>query len=373
MRKGFKIASLSGALAMACGGSAFAAPSPAEWAPTKADLQNWNVSGGTFGAIGVCDAPSPTQTAKYECNPIAGGENGFIQIQLTPKSSAFTTAPPTGLSYILSIVTNTTAGSTGTGITPDSLDFYDVSLVAMQTQMGSNTTTPNVNGIKGIQQLGTAGADFLSNTEVNTGWAAGTGPMDPTIVVSQSLKDLGQAGAGDDFRTAFIYEGQNDATTGDVLGYKMDIGQTIGLQSGTGTESDAQTFAFRQRSGTMQNSAGQMTLGSSTTPESWVEGDSIKAVWVGQKIDLGVSTGTLAGMGSSFGFLAFDNFTPDDLGNPNATDPVFEFGFGTGNSDHAWKWDTAAFGATPCLIDPDGLNDAGDPYAIDPDTGLCVP
>jgi hypothetical protein len=340
MHKRFKLAALVGALSMVIGGSAMA---------TNHDLVfgGWTV---TAGVINEQGDGSVCSSGAYDCSVIASGL-GFKQLQVS--AVAGTPGAVAGDSYIMTIVTDQLANSSDTN------SFSDVSFVKMKLNVGGGgqTTNNNENGIHAQQTIKEAGGIggvatvFDSTTDINTGWSVSGTP----IVISQSLSDAGADTTirGDDFNSAFNYSSQNDTnvdspTYGQRTGFTLDIDQTAGLYSANSPQSkdDTQVFALRERQGTMSEIAGNVTLASGT--ESWVVGDDIKAIWLGQTINLdsdGSTPGGANSLGSAFGYLSFQN-----VGSGNT--PTTEFGFGTSNAAGAWGWDEATFGAAPTLAQP---------------------
>lgn len=344
MQKGFKIAALAGALSMAMGGAATAANHDLEFG-------GWSATGGQIDhtSASVC------LNANYDCSVVAAGD-GFKQIQVSP--SATNTATPSTDSYIMTIVTDQNAsGAYGAG----DLGFYDVSFVKMQMNLGGTGTT-NENGIfaeQKISEITTNGAatatSFDSSTNISTGWA--TAAASP-VSISQNLQDSGDtAVGGDDFKSSFMYGSDNDAN-GTRTGFEMSIDQTAGLASAgqAASANDIQVFALRERQGTkLTGTSGQVALGGNTM--SWdatgATPQDIKAIWLGQTINLDDQNANAGGLGSTFGYLSFDNVA-------DATAPVTEFGFAASNADSAWVWDpafnTTGTSGAPCLADPSGAN-----------------
>jgi hypothetical protein len=336
MQKGFRIAAMAGALSMVMGGVANAANHDLEFG-------GWSASGGQIehSTATVCTSGS------YDCSVVAAGD-GFKQIQVSPSAAS---GGDTSVSYIMTIVADQNA--TGSYNAND-LGFYDVSFVKMQMNLGG-TSTNNENGIYSQQSIaettgtGAGATSFVSTTDISTGWA--TAAASP-VVISQSLVDNANTTAnGDDFSSNFMYGSDIDAN-GVRTGFEMSIDQVAGLASAgqDASANDIQSFALRERQGTKLLSPGSITLGSNTA--SWAAGDDAKAIWLGQTINLDTQLQGANTLGSTFGYLSFDNVA--DAGTPPAT----EFGFAASNANGAWQWDAAAFNigdtSTPCLADPSG-------------------
>jgi hypothetical protein len=338
MQKGFTIAALAGALSMALSGVATAA---------NHDLTfgGWSVTGGQVDhtTAGVC------QNANYDCSVVAAGD-GFKQIQVSP--SATNTTTPSTESYIMTVVTDQGAnGSYGSG----ELGFYDVSFVKMQMNLGGTGTT-NENGIfseQNIAEVTTSGTtnatSFDSTTNISTGWATATASP---VSITQSLIDNGDTAInGDDFSSTFMYGSDNDPVSGTRTGFEMAIDQKAGLASANqpASANDVQSFALRERQGTKLAGAGTVNLGGAEL--QWQAEQDIKAIWLGQTINLDDQNANAGGLGSTFGYLSFDNL--DD-----SNTPITEFGFAASNADGAWQWNDAfnvGTSAQPCLNDPSGV------------------
>ena len=363
MQKSFKLAALAGALSLAMGGGSAMAAS--------FNYGGWTATNGAIDITNRDNGGTMCTSDDFECSTIAEGD-GFMQVQVSQKASSTATPAQTGLeageSFIMTIVTDQNA--TGVqGVGADGTGFSDVSFVKMKINLGGSNS--NVNGIAAQQLINekTGTSQFDSATNINTGWANTTGVTPVTI--SQNVVDNGfTTSTGDDFSSGFNYahELDTDPTSsefGRKSGFTMSIDQTAGLESAAqaGSANDVQSFALRQRNGTMLGAAnvgtGTATLGGNTGGTvTWAAGEDIKAIWLGQKVNLG-SAATLAGaLGSNFGYLAFDN-TEDSTSGGGTVAPITEFGFGASNADSAWEWDGAALNVgdgegTPNVCDPSG-------------------
>jgi len=338
MHKSFKLAALAGALSMFVGGSAVA---------VNHDLafDGWTVDNGNINENGV-GTSSVCSGGAYDCSTIAAGL-GFKQIQVT--AVAGTPGAVAGDSYIMTIVTDQNAN------TGDTNFFSDVSFVRMKLNVGGGGGTSvnnNENGISSRQTISEisgvgSSASFDSTTDINTGWSVSGTP----IVISQRLRDDGDTTTpGDDFRSAFDYTSQNDAdpnsaTFGDRTGFTLSVDQTAGLASAGDPLSaeDTQVFALREVQGTLSTQGGSVALSGGTA--SWVAGDDVKAIWLGQTINLDSLSSSIGGLGSSFGYLSFENID-------SGVNPTTEFGFGASNAAGAWAWEEATFGPAPTLTTP---------------------
>jgi hypothetical protein len=333
------------------------------------DYTGWTVSGGQIdeSAGGVC------AQANVSCSIVASGD-GFKQINVSD-----TTDTTSGESYIMTIVTDQTAGGGAGGTTPISpgsadLGFYDVSFVKMKLTLGGSTPGTNQNGIKGHQEINEtkSGATFTSSSDINTGWSLGAAP----IVISQTLMDPGSSGeTGDDFESGFLYRSQNgknadNTDSGIRTGFEMSIDQTAGLATGANlatdpSRDDIQVFALREKQGSLlktPSTGAGLDLNGGNDAVTWVAGDDIKAIWIGQKINLDSVVGTTGTLGSAFGYLSFQNTAAAD----SAKTVESSFGFSNDRANAPWKWDTAfniqkvgnpataGYLGTPCLADATG-------------------
>jgi len=333
MRKDLTITSIAGVTLVMLASAVSAAQHPA--------FDGWRVDGGTIiGTDGdICGA-----TSEYECSIIADGD-GFVQRQVSLRGGS------SNESFIQTIVTDQTA----TGAPGDGLGFYDVTFVKMSMNLGAGANTTQ-NGIAGEQVIADttsgAGQSFESITTITTGWAQeapAAGGISAPITISQSLEDMGDpATQGDDFISNFTYDASLNAE-GVRDGFDLTLDQTVGLAANGGSPTDVQVFAFRQLQGTLNPTANGTGVSVGADSMTWAAGDDIKAIWLGQEVDLSSVSGTGGGgtgvgsmMGSAFGYVAFQNVTAGG-------DAITEFGFGGKNSSDAWIWDTASFGDIPCL------------------------
>ncbi len=330
MRKSLTITSMAGVISMMLAGAASAAEHP--------DFGGWRVDNGMI--TGTADGDICGSTSIYECSIIADGD-GFVQRQVSLRDGS------SNDSFIQTIVTDQTA----TGAPGADLGFYDVTFVKMSMNLGAGTNVTQ-NGIAGKQVIldTTSGPNqsFESVTEITTGWAQAeaVGGVTAPITISQSLSDMGDpATQGDDFISNFTYDASLNAE-GVRDGFKLDLDQTVGLAANGGSQTDTQVFAFRQMEGTLNQTAnptGVALVGQQNM--TWAAGDNVKAIWLGQEIDLSSVAGTGGSggsmMGSSFGYVAFENVT-------SGGGAITEFGFGNKNSQSAWVW-SPEFGSTPCI------------------------
>ena len=365
MNKNFKLAALAGAVSIA-----MVTMSSSALAAVVFEYDGWTVSGGEINetAGGIC-----AKTNLYTCSVVASG-SGFKQINVTEKAAA-----SSGESYIMTIVTDQSASGTAGGdptTGAGDLAFSDVSFVRMKLTLGG-TSGNGESGITASQRISDGegtGTSFVSTSDINTGWAAGA---DANIKITQQLNDDGNLGpnfTGDDFSSGFIYSSKNHAVTGNREGFEMSIDQVAGLASAVtdpddntlphASAADVQVFALREKQGsflTTSNSqsnrpanTGGIDLDTTdgSTPVTWTAdsatydattgalltgsvGDDVKAIWIGQEINLGTSTDLGNGsLGSSFGYVSFES---KDAAGTVVSDNAF--GFSNTNSQSAWVWD----------------------------------
>jgi len=332
MRKGFNIAALAGAVAMAVStSSAFANGHP--------QFGQWSDTGGTIS--GHCQAG-------WSCTTVADG-TGFIQFMAKNDTS--------GETYIGTIVSdpNNTADRS----------FSDESYVRMEICNGTCATPVDNGGIAAQQNIferSTDGTVFDSDVLIQTGTNFGSATT-PYIQITQTLEDQNGAGTatvrGDDFASNFYYSAYDTSATPDGVrdGFQMEIDQIAGLQSATdatGTANDVQSFTYREAAGVAQTGAGSLTVPGQNAV-SYASGDDIKAVWLGQEVDIG-ATGSLGG---SFSYLSFENKDAAAGATGIATD--FDLTSSAGPTGATWDATSPfnlSFGAgtssAPTLNDPSG-------------------
>ena len=371
MNTSFKLAALAGAVSIA-----MVTMSSSALAAVAFEYDGWTVNGGAIDetAGGIC-----AKTDLYTCSVVASG-SGFKQVNVTEKAAA-----SDGVSYIMTIVTDQsatgTAGGTGTiGTGTGDLAFADVSFVRMKLTLGgdSGNGTSGITARQKISDGAGTGKTFVSESDINTGWAAGT---DANIKITQQLNDDGNLVdavnfTGDDFSSGFIYSSKNHAETGNREGFEMSIDQVAGLASAQydpvagnptrphASAADVQVFALREKQGsflTTSNTDSDRAANTSgidldttdgSTPVTWTAdtatydattgalltgtvGDDVKAIWIGQEINLGTSTDLGNGsLGSSFGYVSFES---KDAAGTVVSDNAF--GFSETNSQSAWVWD----------------------------------
>ncbi len=352
MRKSLMLTSVASALSMVLGGAAFAAGH----VPSTG---GWSVANGTITkSTTVCSG------AEYNCETVAAGP-GFLQLNIS-RSATATAANPlkAGESFVQTIVTDQTAsGASG------SLGFQDVSFIKMSVSQGGEQSNVQ-SGIYGEQQITegrtaagpttvrpvgapVAGSElFTSDTTIASGW--GLNPAGANaITIVQGITNMGASNTiqGDDFIAGFSYKATND-DKGVRNGMFMDISQSAGLKSpnstATQSDKDSQAFALRERSGTFNTAAGAAPALGGTAAVSWVAKDDVKAIWIGQSVNLDTVLAT-NGLGSSFGYMSFENVTSAATTGKFAS----EFGFGTLNASKAWAWPTSSLlGAEPTILVP---------------------
>jgi hypothetical protein len=332
MSKCFQLSAMAGALTMVMSVGVMAVGLPSD----SGKFVGWSVNGGDVDETtgGICASGVDTG---FTCSVVAEGK-GFKQINVTEVADA-----SSGTSYIMTVVTDQTA----TGTSGVDLAFSDVSFVKMKLTLGGPTAAEE-SGITAHQEIIENGGGFTSSSDINTGWA----DQGINVAISQSLTDNATVDfAGDNFTSSFEYRSQNLAD-GTRTGFEMAIDQVAGLGTGnTNTDkSDIQAFALREKQGSMLTTSRASTdpLMIDTADANGVSwdaydatanvSDDIKAIWIGQQINLGTGS-TNGSLGSSFGYLSFQNVAD------SAQAVESGFGFSDVNSGSAWKWD-AAFNVT---------------------------
>ncbi len=277
MRRANKILLTMGSAMLISSGTAMAAPPMA--------YGQFDASTGTISSTGVGGCPA----AATSCGaPITG--NGFFQRSVVIG----------GNTYFQTIVLPTNANVTGGVVS--GLAFADENFV----KQGGGT------GIADNQHLFAVGTtsnpgDFTGDTAINAGWAQGTGAV---ISLSQSLVD------GTAFDLGFSLTGNGTAATGLTVTQNVALGGT-----------DKQEFDLRQVTKTAVGSSAALPAGPTSGSITWVAGNIIQAVWMGQAI----TTGT--GQQQMSGFQGYSNVTSGTA--VSYTDQT---------TTGPWSYDTASFG-----------------------------
>ena len=326
MRKGFNIAAVTGAVAMAVSGVVGAAGHPA--------FGGYNYTSSTK----AIDVLGSATCATHTCSVVAQGD-GFVQFMASNND---------GETFIGTIVHDE---QTGVGATPNT--FTDESYIKMELSTGGTGNTDINGGISAQQNISEASADgtqFNSNVALSTGlFNPAVGGTDPvTITITQTLGNNGGTDAGvvgDDFQTDFLYAARTNAD-GVRTGFIMEIDQVAGLETSTDatTVNDVQAFTYREVAGADLTTNGTMRVNNGnvvgTDMLDYAAGEDIKAVWLGQNVNIGA--GELNGLGGSFSYLSYENkgntmggtttgdvgvISSFDLAGSDSPDPAF---WGTG-------------------------------------------
>jgi len=298
-------------------------------------FDSWAVTTGTIAY---------TCPAGITCTTLVSGD-GFLQQQYTDSGS--------GTVYIQTIVTE--AGATGTGGSAG-VNYSDESFI----QTGGSTS-----GIAGKQTMADTAFNFTGSSQLYTGWATSEpGAAAGNLQIAQGFTDAGTAVAGDEFTSSFGLNINLD-TAGNQTGKTMSISQVAWMGDGaTANTTDVQSFVIEQRQGDLLASAnsqlngfqlGNTSFDSAGTPlpspVTWVAGDNVMVVWLGQR----VSDGSAGGGLSTFGYESVTASTTATLpGTPTATtfststtDPVVD---NTVTTASPFNWDSATTsGAAPVL------------------------
>ncbi|MEK7321846.1 MAG: hypothetical protein AABZ84_02060 [Pseudomonadota bacterium] len=264
MRRAIKFALTMGSAALIVSGAATAGP------PIAYD--QWQAVDGQIVAPGATPGAVPC-AAGYTC-VIGVSALGFLQRTVTATD---------GTQYFQTIITD--EGATGT---PGALPFSDESFVR------SGSTVGGIAGKQRVTDLGVTnpGQNLTTLNELNMGWAQSVGATANQLDLSQTLTENAVG-----FSTGFRYfrvPGDENAPQG------LEVNQSVLLPApgAVGTTTDKQVFTLRQLEA---SAAGSATL--PTGPNmTWVAGDQIKAIWVGQNMP---STGQV------FGFQSHINVDTD--------------------------------------------------------------
>lgn len=306
MSKAFKTASSLGAAALVLSGAAMAA------APMADGFDKWDVTGGTITpttAGGVGDNCPATWT----CSAAVTGD-GFYQRQISDGS---------GNDYFQTIITDK-----GVSGSPGALTFSDESYVK----------TGNVGGLADKSQIlestttGGVTEDFIASTELATGWANGTGdPADDVTRIYQRISAVNgtTTTGGEDFYSDFwLDQVGNQGSTG----RHMRIAGSVDIVEQDGaTAASVQDFVLVDLTGTGFVAAGGTADLGADGSITWVAGDNIKAIWVGQDMS------NVAGVAQEFGFTSYEDLT-------GTTGLINTFALTGSSSAAPVGWDTAVWG-----------------------------
>lgn len=287
MSKAFKAASSVGAVALVLSGAAMAAPPIAfdQWSATTGDITIDLGAGATCPVGWTCS------------NPITG--DGFFQRQISDGTN----------DYFQTIITDKQETCAPGGCT-----FSDESYV----QSGNTSGLADKSQIADSTTTGTLTEDFDANTTLLTGWADnGNGDE---VLIYQGLSAIDTA--AEDFRTDFWLQqlGASGAN-----GKLMRISSAVDIEE---SSTSYQDFVLVDRSGTQfVNPGDSVDLGADGTL-SWLAGENVKAVWVGQDMS------NVTDVFQEFGFTSYENVTTPGF--------VDTFSLSAGSSAAPVDWDTTA-------------------------------
>lgn len=281
MRRANKVLLTMGSAMLISSGAALAGP------PGGIAYNGFTASGGTISA--ACPA------AATSCGTAITGD-GFFQRSLVIG----------GVTYYQTIVLPTGADVASAADISD-LAFADENFV----QQGGGT------GIADSQHLFAAGTvsnpgDFTADTFINSGWAQGAGDV---ISLSQVVDD-----GANGFNVGFALTGDGTNTT------SLTVTQEVSLGG-----SDRQSFDLRQVTATDAGDTSGFPLPNGDTI-SWVSGDIIQAVWMGQAVT--ASDQQLSG------FQGYTNIT---------TGVAVSYTDQTATGPFAGAWDDTDFGTAPAF------------------------
>jgi hypothetical protein len=357
MYKGFKLAALAGALSIAMGGSAFAAS-------TDLKFDGWTMdANGTVSQGSICghSVTHGTLTSNFTCSDVIADDpndpnnrvKGFRQTTVTESITDASDGSVSKDTYLMTIV----ADESGNGDT-----FSDVSFIRMgDTTAGTNSNASNINGIMGMQSLNSQNGTFKSDTSLRSGWGiTDVGAPVASIDIKQSLFDEGadNTTTADNFNSSFMFQSFSENEFAEPLGFTMSIDQATGLGLNTQGETDLQVFALREKQGSQLPAAPATpidlaaNIGVTNDPVTWTEttgptADSIKSIWMGQKVDLQT-------MGeSTFGYVSYENTGTGAKASQYSLDNTLD----TSDWDEATGEAVPAYSMPlPCAADPSGFN-----------------
>jgi len=291
MSKAFKAASSIGAVALVLSGAAMAA---APFSGGNNGFDQWSVSSGT---VTVDLGGSSTCPVGWTCSPAVSGD-GFFQRQVDDGA---------GNSYFQTIITDK-----GVSGNPGALSFSDESFV----KTGNTGGLADKSNISDTSVSGSLTETFSASTELNTGWAAPAGGDE--VKIYQGI--VADEAAGEDFRTDFWLAQLGNLGTNGKL---MRITSQVDIELATGATQD---FVLVDRNGSAYVNADSATLsGTNGGTLSWLAGENVKAIWVGQDMS------NVVGVNQEFGFTSYENVSTSGF--------ISEFSL----TDSAAKdWDTSA-------------------------------
>lgn len=287
----------------------------------------------TSNASGVIDLGTTTGTTFNSGNdcPVANGTcgtpitgNGFMQRQITTSAG--------DIYFQTIILEKSTAIPTGGDGYADlsGKPFADESFVKQHASTGiadsshvfASPTTSDT-------------SSFTGDTTINTGWAYEQGTNN-RIEVTQTIDDptIGRRSN----MTFNLTDGSSDNTEPVIT-----LDQTVYLpkdSATTSTTNDRQRFYLKQLKASSGGTTVDLPDSLPTKPTSltYVSGDILQVMWVGQTVGGGSSTGGA----QTFGAQAYTT-------NPNSTGSATSATVNYANqaSTGPWNWDTAFFGAAP--------------------------
>ena len=299
------------------------------------NYDQWSVTSGTVDTSLSCSAAGVT------CETLSS-DDGFLQEQVnTPDYS-----------YIRVIVTDSGASGDPTNLNFASESFVPFAFVNAGTTQGvaaQQILRDPAQGLTDITQIQSAHMRFNNP-------AAGVSG-DSTPAADRWNVNINQTFDTAEMTSSFSYKDYTQFNTGpantpdtsQVIGYKMDIAQSV-LTGAPGDTSQKQSFVQRERSGYQGNSIGDPDFGgayfvseplvtASTAPITlngtditWQDAETIKTTWIAQSS--GVTAGTVG-------------FAYERAENVDAGTVADQFALDIPEPANPFDWDSTNFGSAP--------------------------
>ena len=295
MSKAFKTASSIGAVALVLSGAAMAAaPLPGG----TNGFDQWAVASGT---VTVDLGGGSTCPAGWTCSPAVSGD-GFYQRQIADGS---------GNTYFQTIITD--KGVTGS---PGGLTFSDENFV----KTGNAGGLADKSAISDETITGNLTETFSTSTELNTGWAAPAGGDE--VKIYQGIVANDTTALAEDFRTDFWLAQLGAAgVNGKLMRITSDVDIDVAASS-------SQDFVLVERNGTAYVNADNATVDSTTV--SWLAGENIKGIYVGQDMS------SVVGVNQLFGYTSYENIDTSSFADEFSQTSSAAIDWDTNNAPVGW-------------------------------------
>lgn len=233
-----------------------------------------------------------TCAAGYVCDSAPIADDNFLQVQMTDTATGaiyYRTIIATGGAGEVfeneSFVASGTGSATGGIAAKQTLNSAAVNSGTMtsSTELMIGDFNQGENQVNLVQDIwdGTA----ATTSEFHSGFGF---TKDSAGTVGQTTLDQQIAQADSSFTDRFDYSQTKDLTNDSVISTSMDIVSGVVINTPGGTVDD-QAFNYSLREGTATAGAGSAAFGTGTT--TWVAGDKVSHVLVGQSVDLAGSFG----------------------------------------------------------------------------------